>query len=214
MVLVSHTHKFIFVKNKKVAGTSVEGLYERYCVDPVDVTIPTHVAPTRVSAYGIVGARMMESSVDGIYNHMSLREVCAYLRSRGFDPDSYASFCVVRNPWDATVSGYYWYVKQEKRLVIPFERYVRAGNIVDNYPRYNDGHVTCSHVIRYERLIEDLNAFNAQIGLPAISEGDLPRFKTDTRASRRPYSEYYTDELREMVAHRCRDEIARFGYVF
>jgi hypothetical protein len=34
MVLVSYLHKFIYIKNAKVAGTSVEAFFEKYCVKP------------------------------------------------------------------------------------------------------------------------------------------------------------------------------------
>ena len=34
MVLVSHRYNFIYIKNKKVAGSSVESFFGKYCCDP------------------------------------------------------------------------------------------------------------------------------------------------------------------------------------
>ena len=34
MTLISHRYNFIYIKNKKVASTSVEAFFEKYCVDP------------------------------------------------------------------------------------------------------------------------------------------------------------------------------------
>ena len=34
MVLVSHRYKFIYIKNRKVAGSSVESFFGKYCQNP------------------------------------------------------------------------------------------------------------------------------------------------------------------------------------
>ena len=32
MTLISNKKKFIYIKNKKVAGTSIESYFEKYCI--------------------------------------------------------------------------------------------------------------------------------------------------------------------------------------
>lgn len=39
MVLVSHRFQFIYIKNRKVAGTSVEAFFEKYCDEPKKIKI-------------------------------------------------------------------------------------------------------------------------------------------------------------------------------
>ena len=58
MVLISHRYKFIYIKNYKVAGTSVEAYFEKYCLDPSNNYKLTHSRKQSISEYGIVGNRL------------------------------------------------------------------------------------------------------------------------------------------------------------
>jgi len=36
-MLVSHKNKFIYIKNRKVAGSSVEAMFQEYCLPPKNI---------------------------------------------------------------------------------------------------------------------------------------------------------------------------------
>ena len=57
MVLVSHRYKFIYIKNEKVAGSSVESFFGKFCVGPdFNYTYEDDI-PGKESKYGILGTR-------------------------------------------------------------------------------------------------------------------------------------------------------------
>ena len=64
------------------------------------------------------------------------------------------------------------------------------------------------HLLRFERLEADFAQLCAVLG---IAPTPLPRRNASVR---RHYSEYYDDELRDIVADRHRDEIEQLGYAF
>src|SRR5665809_5038 len=93
-MIISHKHRFIFVKTRKTAGTSIEVYLSRYCgahdvVTPIMPPVAGHEAR---NAYGY-------------YNHMPAREIINRVGHATWR--SYTTFCVGRNPWDKSLSHYY-----------------------------------------------------------------------------------------------------------
>ena len=63
MVAVSHSHKFIFLKTRKTAGTSIEMLLEPLCTEPNSVV--TEERATSITRQGIVGRRLIPPHLSG-----------------------------------------------------------------------------------------------------------------------------------------------------
>lgn len=72
-MLVSHKKRFIYMKNAKTAGASVEMCFQPYCVPDEDAEIE-HAATTSVTSAGIVARRMGHNS-EGWSAHMSAEKV-------------------------------------------------------------------------------------------------------------------------------------------
>jgi hypothetical protein len=69
---------------------------------------------------------------------------------------------------------------------------------------------------RYERLVEDFLEFLAHHEVPA-GEQLLQALRTAPRVNTSehgPYRDYYDDELRELVAYKCRHIVDTYGYSF
>jgi hypothetical protein len=95
----------------------------------------------------------------------------------------------------------------QKRYRVPAE-----GFLENNDRFYIIGGQLCTDfVIRYEHLAEDYDEACRRIGIPATG---LPRLKTGIRNERRPYTDYYTDETREIVAKLHANDLRYFGYRF
>jgi hypothetical protein len=69
---------------------------------------------------------------------------------------------------------------------------------------------------RFESLVEDLESFLLEVGVP-LADGGIERIRATApvnASDRGPYGAYYDDELRDLVGGACRPLIERFGYEF
>jgi hypothetical protein len=213
-VIASHAHRFIFLKTRKTAGTSVEIALSKVC-GPDDVI--TRISPEdeqlRELAGGL-GPQNFESPPlpRQAFNHMSARmarEVVGLPAWR-----SYYRFAIERNPWDAVVSLYYWKYKDLPELP-DFDQYVNEEwieQLANNRRMYRiRGKMAVDRVLRYERLAEELDEVWAHLRLPGTP--DLPRAKANARPAGH-YRELYSDASRTRVAEVFADAIEAFDYTF
>lgn len=138
----------------------------------------------------------------------------------------FRKLAIVRNPWDKTVSDYFWRI-QGLQAPPSFAAYVEAlvageslGGVVplgfhDNWPMYTiNDQVVADTVVRFEQLQQGLSVFFAAAEIPW--DGWLPRSKGGHRPQNatRDYRSYYTSSLRRMVGCLYAAEIEHFGYRF
>jgi len=225
-MIISHKYKFIFLKTKKTAGTSIEIALSHIC-GPEDVITPFggrgDGEPPAVTL-GFRGAqnfkidKISDSDFFGqnekrFYNHISARKVKWFVESDVWE--SYYKFCVERNPWDRLVSLYFWNYRSEPRptfsdfLKSTAPLRAKAGGF-DLYTL--DGEVAVDRICRFEHLESDLEQVRLHLGLPEPII--LPRAKSDTRPTDRDYRSFYSIEDREKVGEFFAKEIAMFGYEF
>lgn len=230
-MLLSHKHKFIFLKTRKTASTSTEISLSRYCDGPDDVITPMGTEEERMRGPLQIAARnyLCDWSEYGVYDwyklavrgrrklrfwgHMTAQDV----RER-VSPDvwrTYFKFTFDRNPWDKTVSNYFWRCTRDRKpmdLAEYFRRY--AGRFPQyNYQYYSiDGDVAVDFVGRFEYLADDLAYALQQVGIKF--DGWMPQAKSHTRKDRRHYSEVLTPEQCRIVAEHFHKEIELLGYQF
>jgi len=144
-------------------------------------------------------------------------------------PDAWSRFrklVIVRNPWDKTVSDYFWRI-QNCRRPPSFATYLQAlaagdalGGIVplafhDNWPMYTiEDRVVADSVVRFEQLEPGLGQFFREAGIDW--DGWLPRSKGGhrPRGAAGGYRSYYSPELERLVGRLYAREIDHFGYRF
>jgi len=214
-VIVSHEHGFVFMKTRKTAGTSVEIALSRVC-GPDDVITPIVEDDEALRrAAGGRGPQHFEAPPleRKAFNHMPVSMVRRMLGRKRFE--SYFSFAIERNPWDAVVSLYHW--KYRASEPGDFAEYV-ASEAVEEFATKNqriyrlDGRVAVDRVLRYEALAEELATVWSELALPGSP--DLPHAKAGTRPRSASYRSYYDDASRERVAELFAAPIAELGYVF
>jgi hypothetical protein len=213
-VIVSHEHRFVFMKTRKTAGTSVEIALSRVC-GPDDVITPVLEESLR-SSLGGRGPQNFDSPPleRKAFNHMPVSMVRRMLGRKRFE--SYFSFAIERNPWDAVVSLYHWHVRESPDPV-PFEAYV-GSEAVDTFALKQariyrlDGRVAVDRVLRYESLAEELAGVWSELSLPGSP--DLPHAKGGTRPRGPSYRDYYDEVSRDRVARLFAAPIAELGYEF
>ena len=230
-MIVSHKHKFIFLKTKKTAGTSIELALSRLC-GPDDVITPLTAIDEAQRAGGrgaqnwrlhgwwgsprpIWQRRWWKFSGEdyGFYNHMPAAEAKALLNDDKACR-SYFKFAFDRNPWDRQVSFYHHRYRREAKPP-PFADFIRKDRRarLNNFEIYSiDGELAVDFVGRYETLEADLKHALEQVGLSLDRE--LPRAKTTFRRDERPYRDYYDGSTRDIVGGWYRREIELLDYAF
>lgn len=230
-MIVSHEHKFIFLKTRKTASTSVELFLHRYTgeqdivtpLTPSDLTrsfghqprnhirpaFPLDPRPRIGRHWRLEGFK----SVD-FHDHIDAATVRRYVGDRIWR--SYFKFTFERNVYDRQVSFYHYRTQSPlKKLLWPdFKSFLRTfpSPRVDNFQIYTiDGEVAVDFVGRYESLIDDLRGIMARLGLPM--GGELPSAKADIRP-RVGYRDYYDEESRSLVESWYPGEIALLGHSF
>jgi hypothetical protein len=228
-MIISHEHRFIFLKTNKTAGTSIEAALTSFCGEH-DVITPFRadneqyrsgrgpqnyrnehaLKPKRPLWRELLGRpeRYYHPSV-GYYEHMPAWRVRDYLGQKIWR--SYFKFAFDRNPWDRQVS-WYFYKTKSKRVRPSFDRFMRnrSNAFVGNFDIYSlDGQLAVDFLGRYETLRDDLAAALKNVGVGAPI--DLPATNVSGFSD---YRSYYSPELRELVAQWYAPEIKLLGYEF
>ncbi|MCF6377523.1 hypothetical protein L2K70_07885 [Nocardioides KLBMP 9356] len=207
-MICSHAHRFVFVKTRKTAGTSLEIALSRHC-GPDDIV--TRISPAdeelRVAAGGVPPQN--DDTDPSSYAHMGARRVIQVIGRETWD--DYFTFAVERNPFDVVASSWR-YSSRKPSFTKTFAEFVRTPRRLDrlalNERLYRlGGEVVVDRVYRYEELPAAIADISARLGLDL----DLPHAK---QGSGPHYRELYGPGDAEIVAARFARTIREFGYEF
>jgi hypothetical protein len=227
-MILSHEHKFIYIKTHKTGSASVEAALSGIC-GPGDVITQTgeqkqggrrkpaqnyrldHPAvPRRPLWRRLLGRpeRHYHPSV-GFFEHMPASVIRTYVGEKVWR--SYFKFSFERNPWDRQVSWYQHKMKSRAGGTRPsFDAFNsdRRRAWVENWDLYAiDGNIAIDFVGRYETLAEDFAMVAGRLGLKG--QVALPAL-----AASRDYRALYNDQSRDLIASWYAPEIREFGYEF
>ncbi len=106
-MIMSHKHKFIFIRPKRMATTSIEVELAKYCGEEDIITKNTIFNPC------VDGDKYkrVEQNSKGFWTHMTPREIKRKVGKNVWD--NYFKFSVCRNPWDIMVCRYFG-IKRKK----------------------------------------------------------------------------------------------------
>ncbi|MFQ5549223.1 MAG: sulfotransferase family 2 domain-containing protein [Woeseia sp.] len=152
------------------------------------------------------------------HGHISARQIRDHLSDEVWN--SYHRFAFVRNPFDRFVSTCFFLNRKNSGFedsAIPF---MKQALTVDRFRRRilvvpqsalltdEDGSLVLDSLGRYERLQESYDEICDRIGIQTTELGRKNPSKHDR------FSEYYDDELKEMVADFYKDDLRLFSYRF
>jgi len=222
-MIVSFSRNFIFIKTKKTAGSTVEAVLATGCLKSDIVTIPSikyvGMDPNKLGSEfeTDIDNEELESKRHGkkrgdFFNHMMAEEI-----SRKIDPlfwKDALKITVERHPYEKAVSQAYFRIGKVRKYRDDFPAYldkvVRTGDFI-GFKRWSvDGKSVINEFIRQETLTEDVARIGRRLGIAVPTE--LPRLKSRTRVDRRPAKEILSDEQKEIVYSRCREEFEILGY--
>ena len=207
-MIISHQHRFIFAAVPKTGTHSVRQ------------ALREHMSEADIEQVGLfVNKRFPYEERAAIrHGHLSLAQVRPHVGEEIFD--AYFKFAFVRNPFDRFVSYCAFMtrdrdifqrtpqaVMQHFLLVEPPEKHIlfqpQSSLLVDA-----EGRLLTDMVGRVETMQASYEAICGRIGIPARA---LDQVNGSTRGD---YRGYYTDELKDAVATRYRNDIDLFGYQF
>jgi hypothetical protein len=221
-VIVSHEHRFIFIKTRKTGGTSIEALLERHA-GPDAIVTPLHsddvVAGHRprnwhrwFNPVPELFAGDWRPAVSDLrrrrafWNHMTAAQVRARIGVRVWD--SYYKFCFERDPWEKVASYYFWQTRSQTPRP-DFARWVLHHDLPSDWHQYTLGaEIAVDFVGRFEKLAVDLRTVLRRVGLPI--DVDMPRLKTQYRPSGAALAA--TPAVDERIATVFRRELTAFAY--
>jgi hypothetical protein len=214
-MIISHRHKFIFIKNRKVGSTSTELALQKIC-GPEDILTPDGVHPKKGDVllprarnyegrfwpfreimqdrHPLAAARTLRDLWERprFYNHIRASSVRARIPRDIWD--SYYKFCFDRNPWDKMISFYYWFGRRGS--LPPFNEYVRNRRqfgtddqtLPSDWSRYTlHDEIIVDDVFDFRDLSGGLNAALSRAGVAPeiIEQVILAKEKTEVRKSRK-----------------------------
>lgn len=247
-MIISHKHKFIFIKTRKTAGSSIELFLSQFC-GPKDILTPLipeeekirekqNIVPQKYFEAGILPKilTLMRKSSKPIHPYLAKSSSLRILTKKthptfrehmtahdirelvGEDVwNSYYKFCFDRNPWDKTVSSYFWDKHDLNLGDMAFNDYLETETGKNlrwyNYPLYTyQNKIIVDFIGKYENLKDDFTKICKKIGIEF--NGELPRAKTNFRPKQHHYSYYFNDKNRELIRDHFKKEIDLNGYIF
>ena len=231
-MIVSHKHKFIFMKTRKTGGTSIQSALAPICGED-DIITPD------------VDDMASGKNVDKFFTdhpHPLLIDVKNYLS--GVDPrnsdrkdvwSKYFKFSIVRNPWEIVVSRYNWNKRNEEGSIEDFREWLKTycseeavwgpahycvNDIQVGYThmgvlhriRSTYGEIGLDYIARFENIKEDFKYICDKIGIDRI---ELPHKKKGFKPTwHKHYTEYYDDKSVELVNEYFSADLDIFNYKF
>lgn len=229
-MIISHKHKFIFIKTEKTAGTSLEIALSQHC-GPEDII--TRITPNdeaKRKELGYRGAQnyfipfskyttldwakfVLRQRRAAYYNHMSAAEIKNLVSEEIWN--SYYKFSFDRNPWDKMISWYYW--KSRKLPVGSLDEFVESGaaGLIKGFDLYTIGGVVAvDDVYKYESL--DVALENISKKLRLETKLKMPDYvaKGGTRKKRSHYHDLLSPAAAEHIKTIAAREIRLLGYTY
>lgn len=224
-MIINHRYKFIFLKTRKTAGTSIEIALSQFC-GPGDVITPIAKEDELIRQQRSLPGpqnclvplkyyRRLDWAKAGLLagrprfcNHST----ADFVRKRVSEDvwSGYFKFSFERNPFDKAISRYYWSAKEPRPSIADYLSSVRS-DLLTNWDVYtiNDA-IAVDYLGRYENLDDDLQVIKERLGLPG--EWGLPRAKGQYRKNREHYSSVLDAVSRERIETVCAKEIKALGY--
>jgi hypothetical protein len=228
-MVISHKYKFIFVKTKKTAGTSIESYLSPLC-DANDI-FTSRLRASNSPARNHTG--YWNPMAELIRRDWSAREILGELwRGRKYYHhieawkirartsktiwNTYYKFAVERNPWDKALSHFH-FLNKISGAALSLDEYLNGTDFATNYRQYleygSTSKLIVDRVLRYENLNEELGQVLGMLGVPYAGTLDN-RDNSGDRTDRRPYGEVFTDAQRARVSEIHSPEIELFDYRF
>lgn len=229
-MIISHKHKFIFIKTAKTAGSSIEIALSKIC-GPKDVLTPLSDEEEKIrQSLGYRGAQnfiipfrqyKLLDWLKLVYykkrvrfiHHMSVPEIRWYLESSIWD--NYFKFCFERNPWDKMISYYFWNKGEESHKSIEQFLLSGEGGDIRGFDLYSIGGIpVVDRVFLFEEMAQSLQEISVKLKLEEPLSLPAYKAKGSVRKDKRHYREILNKGEADIISKVFAREIKYFSYEF
>lgn len=217
-MLVSHTHKFIYIKSIKTAGTSTEIYLEPYCISNI---AESHGREMIQTEEGIIGTRMNQAMAEKseFYNHMPPKIIKDKIGNDVFN--SYIKIINTRNPFDIMVSHYFFKptFNLYSKVDLSFDDYLLKTNVVEDLSKkfkdlmYIDNQYIVDEIVRFENLESDLDNLIKKLNLPNPTR-KLSEYKKNQDRPDKDWQMFYSTKTRNLIETHFGFYLDLFDYRF
>ena len=238
-MIISHFHRFILVKPRKVAGTTIELTLSPFLErgDLATSIEPDEEKLRRVKDGVKVGSIYRANKfgfIRRLRDHSSLQKAYSIY---GNNIKDYKIISICRNPWDRAVSQFFWSYRKtnikyeslatQKKEFAKFTKFYgpttwldkiygrKRQRRLDNSTLYTiQGKIFLDYVIRFENLEEDLLDLSTNLNFVGLDPKKY-RTKTNLRSQKsKNWQDYYDYDTKMLVYHCCNKEVSLFNYDF
>lgn len=211
-MIFSVSHRFIFVRNWKTAGSSVREILRGYQ--------PFY----RKNRYLEYLLRKSEGVFPERIRLVPIHADACTIRDRVGNEvfNQYFTFGFVRNPWDWQVSLYFFILKKKRHYLHrrvsrfkTFDDYIKWHVTEDKSKRLQkdffsdaNGRIIVDFIGRFENLDKDFEIIQGKIGIPKVP---LPHIN---KTKHRDYKSYYSDASAHLIADYYQTDNDFFDYQF
>lgn len=222
-MIICHSRKFIFVKTKKTAGTTVEIALSRACVEGDIVTDLAERREERFKdepANALARKRHIFSIDKGAkrqqFTFSEHSNISHPFMMFGQAVRDYKIITVERNPWEKVISQFFYLKKSRLDDAAEFSRFVENGEFVTDFVLYGvRGVPLYDYCIRQEHLQDDLEIVRNALSLPeCVSVGGISTKTTERPKEQTRRKDMYNETSRNLVAAAFLPEIVSTGYSF
>lgn len=236
-MIISHQYKFIFIKTRKTAGTSVEVALSRFCNEN-DIVTEIGDEQFRQQQGGQVGKTIYKDWFNYSFkdlvklllpnkkpdrilfkSHATASQIKHNVSRKIWN--NYFKIAIERNPWDKAISKYYFskgFSQGENSDFPSLSEYLQTSLknpfLLSNWKIYTiKNRIAVDRVLFYETLNTDLAKLAKDIGL---SDLKLPEQKLNGsyRQDKRHYREILSESDAKIIEKICQREINAFNYKF
>lgn len=229
-MIISHKHKFIFLKTRKTAGTSIEFGLRSICGPRDVITRTNRRGENKAMRFGVPPAQnnkipfkeydfldwfslVMRRERKNIHQHVG----ASYIKRKVTDEvwNTYFKFCFDRNPFDKVISYFYWLKKNGKGFdsITQFLLSDKIKNM-NSYDLYSINNNVVDKIYKYEYLDESICELSDTIGLTEKLKLPIIKPKANSRLDKRHYREVLTKEDRDIIESLYAREIALLSYTY
>jgi hypothetical protein len=239
-MIISHEHRFVFIKTRKTAGSTIEALLRSHAGEGAVIT-PLLPAPVDLvnrdgqswrglfnplpdmyrrwnatgRGYKVLHRGIFQPLVElrarkRFYEHMSL----ALVRERaGRSIDGYFTFCFERNPWDKSLSAWLWANRhrRDQLTLVDFEAWVLNPATKGLFSEWYMYTANDEVAVDFVGRFERLED-DLRFALDHVGIDTRSIVLPHEKETERPRSTPISEAARERIAAIFHREVAEFGY--